>query len=65
MIEAVAGRSSAAKAKGSALSGWTVAVGADDLELVGAAGADVGDEDLPHADVARGGASGGGGRPSR
>ena len=49
--DAVDGRSSAPKPTGSALSGSSVAVGADDLVLVDRALADAGDEDLPDAGV--------------
>ena len=47
------GRSSAAKAKGSAFSGRDFAIGADDLEFVGAALANVGHENLPDPDILR------------
>ena len=51
VTEAVAGRSSERKAKGSAFKRQAHAIGADDLELVGPALADVGQEDLPDAGV--------------
>ena len=46
------GRISEAKAKGSALSGKQAAALALDLEFIGNAWADIGNEDFPHAGVA-------------
>ena len=52
MTEAVAGRSSERDGEGIGLQRQPLAVRADDLELVGAPGADIGDEDFPDAGVA-------------
>ena len=52
VTEAFFGRSSPRRAKGSAFSGSSIAVLADDLEFVGDAGRDVRGEDFPDAGVA-------------